>query len=180
MPGAVFLADDHVELRTREREDANFRRDHVNDPALRHMLGTKRPQNLVYEEAAIESTSDDRDAIRLIICEDGVAVGHVVLWIHDWIVGSAEIGIWVIPNAQGRGIGRATVSLVVSYGIEQLNLHRITAESIHATNEASIGLFESMGFSREAHRRDAAFVDGEFVDVFDYAVLAPDWRANMH
>lgn len=178
MPGAVFLADDRVELRTREREDAAFRRDHVNDPGMRTALGTNRPRNLAYEEAAIETTAGEEDAIRLIICEDGEPVGHVVLWIRDWVVGTGEIGIWVIPAAQGRGVGRAATSLLVTHGFDALGLHRITAEDVLVTNDASNALFESLGFTQEACRRDAAYVGGEYVDTVDYAVLAVEWTGG--
>src|SRR5699024_2853373 len=100
MPGAVFIEGEQVELRTREREDAAFRRDHVNHPDLRPVLGTKLPQNLVYEETAIEQTSAEEDELRLIICTDSDPIGHITLWITDRIVGEAEVGLWLIPDAQ--------------------------------------------------------------------------------
>ena len=52
-----FIEGDLVELRTREPEDAEFRRDYVNHPDLRTVIGTRYPHNAVYERAAIEETS---------------------------------------------------------------------------------------------------------------------------
>jgi RimJ/RimL family protein N-acetyltransferase len=37
-------------------------------------------------------------------------------------------------------------------------------------------MLRRLGFTEEAHRRDGAFVHGEYVDTYDYAVLAAEWN----
>lgn len=174
MSGAVFIRGERVTLRTRERDDCEFRRDHVNSPELRDVLGTKTPQNLAYEETAFERTTDD-DALRLIVCADEERVGHISLWITDRVVGEAEVGLWLVPEEQGNGFGTDATHSLVSHGFDQLNLHRITAEDVLETNDASIRMLDRLGFVKEGRHRDGAFVDGEYTDTYDYAVLATDW-----
>ncbi|EMA55422.1 MULTISPECIES: GNAT family N-acetyltransferase [Halococcus] len=178
MTGAVFIEGERVTLRTRERGDAEFRRDHVNDPRLRTVLGTEAPQNLTYEEAAFEQTSTDDDALRLIVCADGERAGHISLWITDRTVGEAEVGLWLTPEQQGKGYGTDATRSLISHGFEQLNLHRITAEGVLETNDGSIRILDSLGFAREGEHTDGAFADGEYLDTYDYAVLDTDWTGN--
>ena len=176
MPGAVFIEGERVELRTREREDAVFRRDHVNRPDLRPILGTKLPQNLVYEETAIEQTSTEENELRLIICTDDEPIGHITLWTTDRIVGEAEVGLWLIPDAQQNNYGTDALKLLTTYGFEQLNLHRITAEDVIESNNASQKMLSRLGFAKEGCHREAAFINGEYLDTYDYAILESEWN----
>jgi ribosomal-protein-alanine N-acetyltransferase len=175
MPGAVFIEGERVTLRTRERDDIAFRRNYVNNPRLRLVLGTKTPQNLAYEETAFEQTSTDDDALKLTICVDGERVGHISLWITDRTVGEAEIGLWLVSQEQGNGHGTDATRSLISHGFDQLNLHRITAEGVLETNDASIRMLDRLGFTEEGTHRDGAFINGEYLDTYDYAVLDADW-----
>jgi ribosomal-protein-alanine N-acetyltransferase len=38
-------------------------------------------------------------------------------------------------------------------------------------------VLEKVGFQQEGRRRDHAFVNGEYVDLLEYGLLAEEWRA---
>ena len=77
--------------------------------------------------------------------------------------------------ARGKGLGPEAVDALVSFGFRDLNLHRI-ALHVFATNARAIKTYEHAGFRHEGTLRDAAFIDGKFVDVRVMAILEGDRR----
>jgi RimJ/RimL family protein N-acetyltransferase len=77
--------------------------------------------------------------------------------------------------ARGKGLGLEAVNALVAFGFTDLNLHRI-ALHVFATNVRAIKTYERAGFQHEGTLRDAAFVDGRFVDVKMMALLKGDRR----
>jgi len=71
---------------------------------------------------------------------------------------TAEIGVYVREDHRGEGIGRRLVEEAVRRGPE-LGLNTLTAGAF-AHNEASVRLFEKMGFRKWAHFPNVAELDG--------------------
>ena len=71
---------------------------------------------------------------------------------------TAEIGVYVREDFRGRGLGRRLVEEAIRRGPE-LGLKTLTAGAF-AHNEASVGLFEDMGFRKWAHLPNVAELDG--------------------
>ena len=71
---------------------------------------------------------------------------------------TAEIGVYVREDHRGEGIGRRLVEEAIRRGPE-LGLNTLTA-GVFAHNEASVGLFEKMGFRKWAHFPNVAELDG--------------------
>jgi RimJ/RimL family protein N-acetyltransferase len=81
------------------------------------------------------------------ITEDGgEALGRIGLFREREGVG--EIGIIMRPDATGRGLASKALGLVVEYGFDKLDLHRIGAD-IDPDNASSLSLFLRAGFQRE-------------------------------
>ena len=84
---------------------------------------------------------------------------------------SAELQIRIgDAAARGRGLGLEAVRLLAAFGFRDLNLHRIALQ-VFATNTRAIKTYEAAGFRHEGTLRDAAYIDGRFVDVRVMAVL---------
>jgi RimJ/RimL family protein N-acetyltransferase len=88
--------------------------------------------------------------------------------------GHAEIAACVDPRHQGAGYATAATRELVAYGIEELRLNRIKAGAV-ASNERSRTVLERVGFTETLTQRQEKRVDGEFVDVVAYSMLAADW-----
>lgn len=71
---------------------------------------------------------------------------------------TAEIGVYVREDYRGKGVGRRLVEEAVRRGPE-LGLNTLTAGAF-AHNEASVRLFEGMGFRKWAHFPRVAELDG--------------------
>lgn len=174
MPGAVFLEGETVALRTIEREDAEWLRRTINDLRVRRYLLAYAPMNLEQERDWVESLAE-RDGVNLLACVDGDPVGSVGMKEPNVVWGNAEIGYYVDPEHWGNGYATEAVELLVQYAFEERRLHTLHADIV-ARNEASARVLEKVGFETEGVRREAAFVDGEYVDVHNYGLVATDWR----
>nr|WJK64030.1 GNAT family protein [Halobacterium salinarum] len=89
-----------------------------------------------------------------------------------------ELAYHLDPDFHSEGYGSEAAELVVDYGFMDLNLNRIEAEA-GAFNDASMGLLESLGFSREGVRRDAAHYRGDYYDIVTFGVLREEWAARQ-
>lgn len=56
-----------------------------------------------------------------------------------------EIGV---KEMQGKGVGTATLSLLLDFAFNELNLHRVSLKVL-SFNERPIRLYEKLGFVRE-------------------------------
>jgi diamine N-acetyltransferase len=92
---------------------------------------------------------------------------HHVSRIHR----SAELQIRIGDrDARGHGLGTEAVRLLVQFGFNELQLHRI-ALHVFVSNTVAQRAYEKAGFVREGVLRDSAFVDGRYVDTVVMAIL---------
>ncbi|MFD1646933.1 GNAT family N-acetyltransferase [Haloarchaeobius litoreus] len=175
MPGAAFLANDRVTLRTVERDDCAFLTEHKNDERIRRPLAWPYPANETQMEEFFENVLSDDDGVSLLICiDDDDPVGLVSVSVEDERTRWGDLGVWVVPEQWGEGYATAAAELVVDYAFAERNLHRLLARVL-ATNEASRRIWEKLGFTHEGTLREEEFDDGEYVDMHYYGLLEDEW-----
>lgn len=81
------------------------------------------------------------------------------------------------PEDRERGYGTEAIELILRYGFEELNLHRV-ALSVFAFNNVAIAAYEKIGFSEEGRLRGALHRDGARHDAILMSILASEWRGN--
>lgn len=84
----------------------------------------------------------NRMAMNFAIRKDGKFVGEVILYNFDFR-GAAEIGVRILPEADGQGIGRYAFSLTADYAIYQLELSEIRGKCLKE-NVASAKMLSSV------------------------------------
>jgi ribosomal-protein-alanine N-acetyltransferase len=84
----------------------------------------------------------------------------------------AETGYWLFPDFQRKGIMTEAMQLIISYGFNQMGLHRIMAV-VETENLSSIWLLEKLGFMQEGLQKDVEIKNGKYIDHFLYALLNP-------
>ena len=89
---------------------------------------------------------------------------------------SAEIHYSLLPSEWGKGYASEAASALILWGFDHLKLHRITA-GVATANERSIKLLEKIGMTKEGLCRQILPIRGEWVDNYQYAILASDLTA---
>ncbi len=113
--------------------------------------------------------------LRLKIEWDGAVVGEISLHSIKWFNRKAMITLHVYPEFQRKKLGTEACQLLLDFGFQVMNLFRIEAEIVEG-NEASIRLFENLGFRKEGTLRKAKYLAGDYYDIFIYGILKPDWK----
>jgi RimJ/RimL family protein N-acetyltransferase len=113
---------------------------------------------------------------RLVVEVDGGYVGEV-----DWRAvgktGALEIGIGLLPDHRGCGVGTEAQRLLVEYLFAASPVHRIQAGT-EIGNVAEQRALERVGFRREGVLRNMYFRDGEYRDSVMYALLRHEWQRS--
>ena len=112
------------------------------------------------------------DSGNLIVASGLEMVGHVA-WHrnpqgplnHSW-----NIGIGLLAEARGRGIGTEAQRLLTRYLFANTMVNRVDANT-DVTNIAEQRALEKAGFTREGVLRGAQFRDGDFHDMVVYSIL---------
>ncbi len=90
----------------------------------------------------------------------------------------ADIGYELAPEQWGYGYASEAAGIIVAYGFEQLQLHRIYAECI-ADNLASAHVLGKLGFRLEGRLRHKQRFKGRYWDVLVYGLLRDEWRGQL-
>ena len=104
----------------------------------------------------IESTIGDiyRDGqLRLIVCENDLTLGCIDLFDFDPRNRKAAIGMYIAPEARGKGVGKAAVEALEKYAFGHLNLRLIYA-IIADSNTACTALYRSLHYLPAAQLPD--------------------------
>lgn len=112
------------------------------------------------------------------LVHDGDVVGTVGLHRYDAQVQAAELGYWVSSEVAGQGLMTEAAEAVIDFAWTQLELHRIELHAAPA-NEASVGVAEKLGFTREGLLRDGSRGADGWHDVYVFGLLASDRLGRM-
>lgn len=76
----------------------------------------------------------------------------------------------LLPEFWNKGIMKETLSEVITYAFDKMNLHSIEAR-INPENKVSASLLISTGFVKEAYFKEDYFHNGKFGDTEVYSRL---------
>ena len=76
----------------------------------------------------------------IVAAADGAARGLTTLRQIDWINRTAMFGVWIAPEAQGSGTGKAATAEMLSVAFGRLNLHKVSLEVL-ASNERAVSMY---------------------------------------
>jgi RimJ/RimL family protein N-acetyltransferase len=149
---------------------------------VRQYIGLYLPMTEMYEEKFIEELGTTRarsDIILVIEAIEGDStkpIGNCGLHGIDPKDRSAVFGIAIgEKDYWSRGYGAEAARLLINYGFQQLNLHRISSGAF-AFNERSLKLHKKVGFREEGRMRQATFKNGQYHDHVMFGILREEWR----
>lgn len=124
--------------------------------------------------AAKAACDEDHEGnVNFVIEANGVTVGFVSLFGFDTFARHAEVGISLVREARGSGIGTAAILQLVEFAFVRRNLQRIHLQAI-ASNVAAIRAYEKAGFVIEGRQRQHAWVRGTYEDIVLMGLLRSD------
>ncbi len=107
--------------------------------------------------------------------EDDRVIGTGTLCNLDVQNRRAEIGYALARSEWGRGVMSRVLPVLLRFGFETLDLHRIEAD-VDPRNPASIRLLERLGFKKEGYRRESYILNGEIQDAVNYGLLKREFE----
>jgi len=162
-------------------------------PALREMLDPEAlkltgsyhdPGEMPEWDAAAEATfrdwygtrNDQTDRLDLAVVDNasGQCVGEVVF--NEWSEANRSCNFRTIlgPRGRDRGLGTEAIRLFLSYGFEQLGLHRISLDVLNFNPRAK-RVYEKLGFVTEGVLREEHRWGDQWIDVTIMSMLAREW-----
>lgn len=137
-----------------------------------------RPLSSASYASFAESGDDNSYYFHLRTLSDDVVIGFVVLFNIKWSNQAAEMAIAIGDKAhRGKGYGQDALKLILNYGFNELNLHRIGL-TVMDYNVAAIRAYERVGFVHEGSHRQAIQREGKRYDLLLYGILRDEFLAS--
>jgi ribosomal-protein-serine acetyltransferase len=95
----------------------------------------------------------------------------------DWQYRKAEMGYWIASKFQGRGIVTDAARAVIDHAFVAWKLNRV---EIHCAtgNAKSCAIPQRLGFQFEGVHRQAQLLNGSYLDINVYSLLAGEWNPS--
>jgi L-phenylalanine/L-methionine N-acetyltransferase len=112
--------------------------------------------------------------IMLVAERGGVVVGNAGLTAatHQRRRHAVNMGISVLPEVQGQGVGSALMAALLDYADNWAHVLRVEL-NVFTDNTGAIALYKKFGFVHEGTHRAYALRDGQYADVHCMARLHP-------
>jgi RimJ/RimL family protein N-acetyltransferase len=78
-------------------------------------------------------------------------------------------------DERNKGYGTEAIRCLLRFGFDDLNLNRIYLH-VFSTNTPAIRVYEKSGFMREGLLRQAAYINGRYVDVVMMGILKEEFK----
>lgn len=130
---------------------------HQDDPELYARLGLQRPPSGAELGRQIELAERERETgvrVRLTVVEPGSdeCRGRISVHSIDWESGRAELGMWLAPQARGRGLAPAALRLAAGWLFDECGLERVELLT-EPDNEPMLRAARAAGFVERGMRR---------------------------
>jgi ribosomal-protein-serine acetyltransferase len=122
------------------------------------------------------------------IWQDGKLIGCLQLFHFDARVGVCELGAWIAPEAEGRGLVTMACRSVIDWAILVRGISRVQWTN-NPTNARSSAVARRLGMTREGVLRSAAVLNSPALNLVSagvrwdaevWSVLAAEWPTPVH
>ncbi|MFX1299707.1 MAG: GNAT family N-acetyltransferase [Promethearchaeota archaeon] len=179
----VMFKGKRVTLRAVELDDIPDILRHFNDIEVRRFLNMITPVSAEEEEKWIQNLTRQRKAgtayvFAMELQKPKQFLGICGLIGVDTIHRSAALGI-AMQNKRywGKGLGTEAIRLLVDFGFNIINLHRIYL-TVFENNPRAERVYEKVGFTKTGRQRDAIRRFGQYIDLFSMDLLAGEYRKS--
>jgi ribosomal-protein-alanine N-acetyltransferase len=180
MGDVFFLKGPRIHLRALEEKDlTDAYLQWLNDEEVcRYNSHAVFPNTWNRMKAYFNSLQDmQKDIVLAIIYSDtNKHIGNISLQHINWLSRNAEFAILLGDKEfWGAGYGEEAARLIINYGFERLNLHRIYCGTIQG-NKGMQKLTQKLGMKEEGRRRQAIYKNGKYLDIIEYGILKTEFK----
>ncbi|KYK28335.1 MAG: hypothetical protein AYK23_05625 [Candidatus Proteinoplasmatales archaeon SG8-5] len=182
MDKAIFLEGKNVYLRPLDMDDLETFYVWFNNPDLRQYLMLPFPISKEGEKDFLEKMMKDEGSVTLsiIVKKGDKLIGNIGLHNINTPVNRvsrrAMLGIALGDLEEAsKGYGTEAIRLMLDYGFDSLNLHRIEL-GVFDFNERARKAYRKLGFREEGVKREAVYMKGEYHDIVLMGILRKEWK----
>lgn len=121
---------------------------------------------------------DDRLDLAIEDKATGEVIGEVVFNDYEEETGNVNFRILIGSAGRNKGFGSEAVNLFIQYGMDQLNLHKISLE-VYSFNPRAEKVYQKAGFILEGIKREDFIYNDEYIDTKVYGLLRSDYYKNV-
>ena len=176
-----FIIGKKIYLRPIDADDIDQFVTWLNDEEVRQYLSIAIPFYNIREREYVDNLYKDDSNIGLgiVIKENNKHIGNVGLHKISSIDRNAELTIFIgDKDSWSKGYGTEAIKLMVDYGFNQLNLHRIHL-GVFDFNKRAERSYEKAGFKKEGTYREHIFKNGKYCDLHVMGILRSEWENNV-
>jgi len=177
-----FLTGKRVFLQPVERGDIPCIAGWLNDPLVtRTMFYGQLPANLdQVEQMILGQLSTPGNAVFLVVHRKSKkSIGLAGLYELHPTAHKASFRILIGETTfWGKGYGTEITELLILYGFERLNLHRLSL-GVTQENAGAVRCYEKAGFVREGVLRDDLYRNGRYYDSILMSILRTEYEAHL-
>jgi RimJ/RimL family protein N-acetyltransferase len=108
--------------------------------------------------------------------KDSATIGIIGLEHIDYRNQVAELaGLIIAPSERKQGWGAKALGVLIRYGFDDLNLHRLYAR-LYDSNRAARCVAEKVGLQNEGVARQSVFYNWKYEDIVYMAILREEWK----
>lgn len=141
--------------------------DPLNIDQYSEMKGRRQKDSSVFDFAVIDLESDK-------------LIGLAIINTSRYPAHQAEIALMIgDPEFRGRGYGMEIIQLLLDYGFNYLNLHRIYLTCAEF-NQAGQKLYRKAGFTETGRSRDSWFNNGKYYNTVQFDMLRHEFADQSY
>ena len=166
-----------VGLRAVEKEDLPFLRDWRNIPDFRKNFREVRELSLTDQEVWFNSLQNSKYINYMFTVVDlntNKPIGAAGLLYINWIIRSADFSFYIGDENKyigNDGIAKEATKLLIDYGFNNLNLHKIWMELYEFDKEKINFFIKEFKFKQDGLLRDNCFEGGSYHDSLIISLL---------
>lgn len=178
-----MLEGKYVKLRALEESDLKNLRNWRNSKEIRRAVREFRLLNMVSQKKWLETTHSENPPKSImfgIMNKKNSLIGVCGLTYIDWKNRQAEISCYLIlKNWQKTKEAKDVILILLKYGFEELNLHKIWGEVFAIANENK-KLLEKMKFVLEGTLRDKLWREGKWWNSYIYSIISSEYLKHKN
>ena len=131
------------------------------------------------EQVLEDAKEDSRSRFVFVVIQkiDGRMIGSGEFNLRDQINKVGEIAYIINPDHWGKGFATEVAQILIEFGFNEFNLHRIYA-TCDPGNVGSIKVLEKIGMTKEGRMREELLMKDGWRDSLLHSILEQEWNAK--